>query len=508
MFFTIKGTASDKLKKLEKNKDGELVQDKAAKELIFRGTEDKKVVLTFMMRLVDDLAAWNDFPWGEYYWEEFHNKVVNLIDIRLKNHIEYKKYNTNKLPTYTIHGIAWDSNPILSFNRLRQRWGRTGIEDRMTILTLRKNLYRWMTWAASLRMINLMHILDKMDVVLQLERKLVVESLDAKVEKLQLDHDKMAVFFENFKKARPELITLTPDAKEDPSDVAIDGEHMDAVGHPDENEGPNEKEDPSNAAIDGEHMDVVGHPDENEGPNEKEDPSDVTINGERTDTIGCPDETKEPNAQESISYVLNMPVDNGDVLMTDANETMNLADPPSHEFEITSPCGSKKKGDGLDGAKANQEDVPASQSTVKAEVVSNPKRATSTTYIRRSKRHEQGMMSTADNGEVVNEPQLLDSHEVYIPINIKNAYWFLVEFQIRTGVVTFYDTLSGLESWQKKNLDWWLSLRVMMIEQRPQGMLKHGIFKKKDIDPERYNITFEFSNHASKQAGLYDDCGV
>nr|GEY84070.1 phospholipase-like protein [Tanacetum cinerariifolium] len=90
----------DKLKKLEKNKDGELVQDKVAKE-------DKKVVPNFMLRLIDDLAAWNDFPWGEYYWEEFHNKVVNLIDIHRKNHIEYKKYNPDKLPMYTIHGFAW-----------------------------------------------------------------------------------------------------------------------------------------------------------------------------------------------------------------------------------------------------------------------------------------------------------------------------------------------------------------------------------------------------------------
>nr|GFD28141.1 hypothetical protein [Tanacetum cinerariifolium] len=78
----------DKLKKLEKNKDGELVQDKAAKgkvaqlSVTIKDLEDKKVVPTFMLRLVNDLAAWNDFPWDEYYWEEFHNKVVNLIDIR------------------------------------------------------------------------------------------------------------------------------------------------------------------------------------------------------------------------------------------------------------------------------------------------------------------------------------------------------------------------------------------------------------------------------------------
>nr|GFA82693.1 hypothetical protein [Tanacetum cinerariifolium] len=118
----------------------------------------------------------------------------------------------------------------------------------------------------------------------------------------------MAVF--NIKKIRPELVPSTSDAKEDPSDATIDGEHMDAVGHPDENEGPNEKEDPLDAAIYEEHM----------------------------DTIGSPNETEEPNAQEPISHVLNTPVNNGDVLMTDAPDTINLADPPSHESEIMSPC--------------------------------------------------------------------------------------------------------------------------------------------------------------------------
>ncbi|GKA98663.1 hypothetical protein Tco_0826600, partial [Tanacetum coccineum] len=76
---------------------GELVPDKEAKGkatqprdkgdkvsmtikdlgIIFSGSRGKKVVPTFMLRLVNDLAAWDDFPWGEYYWEEFHNKDSN-----------------------------------------------------------------------------------------------------------------------------------------------------------------------------------------------------------------------------------------------------------------------------------------------------------------------------------------------------------------------------------------------------------------------------------------------
>nr|GEY17254.1 phospholipase-like protein [Tanacetum cinerariifolium] len=274
----------------------------------------------------------------------------------------------------------------------------------------------------------------------------------------------------------------------------------------------------TDAAIDGEHMDVVGHPDENKGPNGKEDPSDVAIDGEHMDTIDSPDETEEPNAQEPISYVLNTLVDNGDVLMTDAPDTINLTDPPSHESKITSPCGSEKKVDGLDGAKANHviltyimalyllrrcssiveyrkggDFLPVIEKDGKeiklepwTEDLTRDSKATKT-RIHVSKevldffnqvqklgyRFPWGTGFTVDDkfwqclvAKDANRKGWLND-SVYIPLNIENAHWFLAEFQIRMGVVTFYDTLSGLESWQKENLDWWLSLRVIMIEQMP-----------------------------------------
>ncbi|GKD44174.1 phospholipase-like protein [Tanacetum coccineum] len=210
-------------------------------------------------------------------------------------------------------------------------------------------------------------------------------------------------------------------------------------------------------------MDAVGHPDENEGPNEK----------------------------EPISYVLNTSVDNGDVLMTDAPDTINLADPPSHESKITSPCGSEKKGDGLDGAKANQDGK---------EIKLDP-------LIKGTGFAVEEIFWQCLVDKDANRKGWLND-QVYIPITIDNAHWFLAEFKIMTGVVTFYDTLCGLEPGQEENHDWWPSLRKMMIEQLPQGMSKHGIFNKKDIDPKRYNITFEFSNCAPIQAGLYGDYGV
>ncbi|GJS93429.1 hypothetical protein Tco_0800397 [Tanacetum coccineum] len=59
-----------------------------------------------------------------------------------------------------------------------------------------------------------------------------------------------------------------------------------------------------------------------------------------------------------------------------------------------------------------------------------------------------------------------------------------------------------------ENPDRWLNLWEMIIEQLSCVMSKHGIFKKKDIDHEHYNITFKFSYCAPKHDGLYGDCGV
>nr|GEU89610.1 ribonuclease H-like domain-containing protein [Tanacetum cinerariifolium] len=104
----------DKFKKLEKNKDGELVQDKVATGK----AAQPSVTIKDLGELVQKDLMWkklsvDDFV-REYYWEEFHNKVVNLIDIRRKNHIEYKKYNPDKLPIPQVVSTA--KLPILNLN--------------------------------------------------------------------------------------------------------------------------------------------------------------------------------------------------------------------------------------------------------------------------------------------------------------------------------------------------------------------------------------------------------
>nr|GEV34669.1 hypothetical protein [Tanacetum cinerariifolium] len=89
--------------------------------------------------------------------------------------------------------------------------------------------------------------------------------------------------------------------------------------------------------------------------------------------VGVPDVAADDNAKI---------FDNENVLIKDAHKIINHTDPPIYGFQIMLWGGLEKKRDGLDEAKANQKD-------------SEPEE----------------VVLAADNGEVVKETQLPDSHE-------------------------------------------------------------------------------------------------
>ncbi|GKE32928.1 hypothetical protein Tco_1452250, partial [Tanacetum coccineum] len=139
------------------------------------------------------------------------------------------------------------------------------------------------------------------------------------------------------------------------------------------------------------------------------------------DDVGVPDAAADDNAKHMIMQkvlifdVYNTPVDNENVLMKDAHEINNHTDPTIDRFQIMLWCGLEKNGDGLDEAKANQKDTEPEVTVIKKprkKRMSKRQRELPTSTRRRSKRHIQEVVSAADNGEVVKETQLLDSHEV------------------------------------------------------------------------------------------------
>ncbi|GJT29187.1 hypothetical protein Tco_0909462 [Tanacetum coccineum] len=81
------------------------------------------------------------------------------------------------------------------------------------------------------------------------------------------------------------------------------------------------KEEPSDTANDVEHMDV-------------DEPSKVCLKKEVNVSIACSSAADEVS-KDAHDDVLKMPVDNRDVLMNDAHDTIIHADAPNHEIHIT-----------------------------------------------------------------------------------------------------------------------------------------------------------------------------
>nr|GEW13853.1 phospholipase-like protein [Tanacetum cinerariifolium] len=76
-----------------------------ASELVFMGKEKRNFLTKHIMWLVDDFDAWNDFPWGEYMWEKFYNRTVNVIWI-LESYPNSKKWWSKKANVIP-RGLAW-----------------------------------------------------------------------------------------------------------------------------------------------------------------------------------------------------------------------------------------------------------------------------------------------------------------------------------------------------------------------------------------------------------------
>nr|GEU38853.1 transposase, MuDR, MULE transposase domain protein [Tanacetum cinerariifolium] len=71
------------------------------------GKEDRNCIPRHLVTLVEDLDAWNDYPWGEYVWAKFYERTVNIVDVHRQHHLDEKKKNPNYNATYNLYGFAW-----------------------------------------------------------------------------------------------------------------------------------------------------------------------------------------------------------------------------------------------------------------------------------------------------------------------------------------------------------------------------------------------------------------
>ncbi|GKA84275.1 phospholipase-like protein [Tanacetum coccineum] len=111
----VKKVKSSELLKLLRDKEGWLaLSDMDAVrvyllivvELVFMGKEDRNCILRHIVSLVKDLDEWNYYPWGEYLWDKFYKRTVNVVTRHGVHHLAEKK-NLNFNATYNLYGFAW-----------------------------------------------------------------------------------------------------------------------------------------------------------------------------------------------------------------------------------------------------------------------------------------------------------------------------------------------------------------------------------------------------------------
>nr|GEV48126.1 retrovirus-related Pol polyprotein from transposon TNT 1-94 [Tanacetum cinerariifolium] len=82
--------------------------------IVFMGREPKNYIADNLTELVDDLTAWDAYPWGEYFWRALYRRLVNVISRHEKK--TEKIDSSKKIETYNVYGFVW-SLKIFGFTK-------------------------------------------------------------------------------------------------------------------------------------------------------------------------------------------------------------------------------------------------------------------------------------------------------------------------------------------------------------------------------------------------------
>ncbi|GJW89962.1 phospholipase-like protein [Tanacetum coccineum] len=89
-------------------------------------------------------------------------------------------------------------------------------------------------------------------------------------------------------------------------------------------------------------------------------------------------------------------------------------------------------------------------------------------------------------------------------VNEPKTHWCLADLEIRTGVVTFYDSLGWVGGSKRR---WWRRMKKLLPEKLTVYLVMHGILERKGISADDYKITYKYAD-APFQASLFGDCGI
>jgi Ulp1 family protease len=93
-------------------------------------------------------------------------------------------------------------------------------------------------------------------------------------------------------------------------------------------------------------------------------------------------------------------------------------------------------------------------------------------------------------------------------VNETEVHWVLAELDIRSGVITLYDSLGGPEIPNEEARPWWENWMNVLAEHLPLYLYESEVLERKNIDRSTYCITFRWAQNLPTQGPTYGDCGV
>ncbi|GJZ59798.1 phospholipase-like protein [Tanacetum coccineum] len=84
-----------------------------ALEVIFMGRLLTCPVDDSLFGLVENLEAWNVFPWGEHVWTQLYDSIKNVVVKHSDTHYLGLKKDRNYVPTYTLTGFVFAFQSLL-----------------------------------------------------------------------------------------------------------------------------------------------------------------------------------------------------------------------------------------------------------------------------------------------------------------------------------------------------------------------------------------------------------
>ncbi|GJT59925.1 ulp1 protease family, C-terminal catalytic domain-containing protein [Tanacetum coccineum] len=86
-------------------------------------------------------------------------------------------------------------------------------------------------------------------------------------------------------------------------------------------------------------------------------------------------------------------------------------------------------------------------------------------------------------------------------------HWILVEFYIRSCVITFYDSLPP-ENLIVEDRKWWMYARQVYADKLLKLLIQSEVMEKENIDPSNYSISYRYAVNVPRQGKFTGDYGI